>query len=213
MTMILAAAGIASLVAGLLVMWCPAGAWAGLTLRRSYCANQASMAGALCFGGLGSGGAALLLFSGADLWHGWRSQNWHPVEAVVTASRLVEVRQIRSTNPAYRADVTYRYNVVGRTHAAQRIAFGAMATPDHAAVDAELATRFAPGATLTVRVDPDDPEEAVIDPGVQPKAGILGTLGAIFFAVSLWQMRGLWRDWEGDHLVPQESRRKRIKRA
>lgn len=212
MTMILAAAGVASLVAGLLVMWCPVGAWAGLTPRRSHWANQASMAGALCFGGLGFGGAALLVISGADLWHGWRSQNWHPVEAVVTASRLVEVRQIRSTNPAYRADVVYRYRIDGQHFTASRLAFGNLATPHREAIEEDLRTRYSLGTTLTAYADVTSPTQAVLIPGVQPKAGIMSALGLVFVLIAGWQLTHLFRDWHGDQLFP-EKRKPRTRRS
>lgn len=206
---VLAAAGF---VAGLLALMLPRKVWIGLMPARSRWSNQASVAGALLFGGLALGGGVLVAISLSDLLTGWRSQRWVPVEAKVVESRLTEVRQIRSTNMAYRPAVVYRYEVAGRGHEAQQVAFGAMATPDRAAVESDLATRFAVGASLQVWVNPADPTEAVIEPGVQFMAGVRVTLGLVLLAIGLWQLVALWRDWEGDRLTaPARKRQPRRK--
>ncbi len=197
--------GIVALIlfaAGLLAFLCPAGLWSSLTARGSRWVNQASTAGALLFAGLGLGGAALLLVSVSDVWRGWESERWSEVEATVLAARLIEVRQIRSTEPAYRPEVSYRYTVANREHIAARVDFGAIATPDRETAERELGARFSPGMILTAYYDPQNPAEAVIVPGIQAKAGILGVLGVILVGIAVWQLLALIRDWDGQRLVP-----------
>lgn len=192
---------VVGLAGGLLLFLLPVSLWSGWFPGRSPWANQASVAGALLFSGLGLGGGAGLLSAGGDLFWGWRSRMWVPVEATVVDSRLVRVNQVRSTNPGFRHAVTYRYEAGGGVRVADRVAFGARVSPDHAAMEAERARRFAAGAPLIVRVAPDDPAQAVIEPGVQPKVGILAALGAVFLGISVRQLRALRRDWWGERLV------------
>lgn len=191
-----------ALGAGLLLFVLPAKAWAALTPPRSRWSQQASVAGALLFGGLGLGSGGVLLLSLADLAGGWRSRTWRPVEATIVGSHAAAVLQIRSTNPAFRPAVTYRYEVAGRTHTSQRVAFGSVATPDRDAVAAQLATRFAVGSKITVHVDPRHPADAVIEPGVQSLAVIFTALAAALLGLAAWQLRALLRDWHGARLVP-----------
>ncbi len=210
---VLAVAGLAGLIAGLLMVLLPARAWAAVAPPRSRWAQQASVAGALLFGGLGLLGSAMLSFSAGDLWRGWRSEAWPPVEARVVSSGLAEVMQIRAGPAAYRAAVRYSYKVEGRPYTGSRLAFGNAATPQREAVEKELRTRFAPGAALQIHVDPGNPAEAVLEPGMQAKAGILTALGAVFLSLSAWQLRMLARDWQGDRLVAPLNKKARRRRA
>ncbi|MCW5550399.1 MAG: DUF3592 domain-containing protein [Opitutaceae bacterium] len=213
MTTFLMLLGILLLLAGGLTFLLPERMWRGLTARGSRWANQASTAGLLIFAGLGWLGLMLLIVYSGALWLGWRSDHWVKVAGTVVESRVVETRQVRSTNPAYRAQVVYRYQVDGHQHRGERVDFAGASTVDRAAVEEAVRTRYAPGAVLTVFVDPGDGTQSVLEPGVPPKAAILASLGMVFGVISCWQLIALWRDWEGDRVVPQESRRKRNRRA
>jgi len=200
--------GILLPLAGVLGFLLPEQVWRGLTTRGSRWANQASTAGLLVFGGLGWLGLMLLVVYGGALWLGWRSTHWVEVAGTVVERRLVETRQVRSTNSAYRADVIYRYVREGREHRGERVDFAGSSTVDRAAVEEDLRTRYAPGAGVAVFVDPADATQSVLVPGVPPKAAILAGLGLVFLAIASWQVRALLRDWDGDGLVPAEPRRR-----
>jgi hypothetical protein len=213
--MILAVPALVLLVAGLATMLCPAGMWAGIARRGSRMANQASMSGLFFFGGLGWLGGALLILYAVACWQGWRSGKWIEVSATVIESRLVETRQIRSTNPAWRVDVFYEYAAGGRMHRGSRLDFAGSSSVDRMSVERDLAARFSPGALLTVRVDPRDASNSVIEPGVPGKAAIFVFLGGVFVAIACWQLRALFLDWnfEGSDARQKRSRSKRRKRA
>ncbi len=66
-------------------------------------------------------------------------------------------RALRSTR------VLYRFAVDGRVHEGRRIAFVDRA---RGRTRSELAAEYPEGRRLTVRYDPDDPETAVLEPGV-----------------------------------------------
>lgn len=213
MTTVLMLIGILLLSAGVLAFLFPEKAWRGLTTRGSRWANQASTSGLLVFAGLGWLGLMLLIVYSGALWLGWRSEQWVAVTGTVVESRLVETRQVRSTNPAYRAQVVYRYEADGRVQHGLRVDFANSSTPDRAWVEEAMRTRYAPGAAVTVFVDPNDGAQSVLEPGVPAKAVILGCLGLVFVAIAAWQLRALLRDWDGDGLVSSgPSRQKRRKK-
>lgn len=212
MTTVAMLLGILLLLAGGLVFLMPEKAWRGLTNRGARWENQASTAGLLTFAGLGWLGLMILIVYCGALWLGWRSTQWVEVKGTVLESRLVETRQVRSTNPAYRAQVLYRYQADGREQHGLRVDFAGSSMGDRAAVEETLHTRYAPGADVVVFVDPRDGAESVLEPGVPPKAAILAFLGMAFSVISSWQLVALWRDWHGDRLVaPAARRRKRGK--
>lgn len=208
MTTAVIALGFVLMIAGLGAFAVPEKAWGGMMPRGSRWANQASTSGLLVFVGLGWLGLALLVLYGQALWLGWRSSHWVEVEGSVLESRLVETRPVRSTNLSYRADVVYAYSAHGTEERGTRVDFAGSSTVDRAAVEGELRARFAPGAKVAVYVDPADATQAVLVPGVPPKAAILVGLGLVLLAVASWQVRALLRDWAGDGLVPVGPRRR-----
>lgn len=201
--------GVLLLLAGGLAFLMPEKAWRGLSNRGSRWENQASTAGLLTFAGLGWLGLMILIVYSGALWLGWRSTQWMEVKGTVLESRLVETRQVRSTNPAYRAQVRYRYQADGREQHGLRVDFAGSSTVDRVGVEEDLRTRYAPGAVVAVFVDPADGAESVLEPGVPPKAAILACLGMAFSVISSWQLVALGRDWHGDRLVSPGSRRQR----
>jgi hypothetical protein len=198
---------------GLLMGLLPASLWARVFAKTSRWSNQMStmMLGVAL--GLTLIGAAALLGNAGDLYRGWKSSTWTQVEAVVETSRLVEVSQIRSTNPAYQAEVSYRYEVGGRTLRASRVSFGSDATADRAWVEELLATRYAPGGSLPAFVNPDDPADAVLTPGWQGRAAVFAALGVAFVAIGAWLLRGLLTDWHGDRYAERRAAPKRRRRG
>lgn len=195
------------LAAGLLVFFLPEGVWRTLASRRSRWASQASVAGVLFFLGLAGGGGVLVFMAAGDLLSGWQSRRWVPVEATIERSDLVEVRQIRSTNPAYRFDLSYEYEQAGQRYRASQFAFGQDASPNREAMEQERAEQWPVGQTVMAYVHPDDASRAVLKPGFQPKAMIMVVLGFTFLVIGAWQLRNLLADWNGDRLVPAKSPR------
>lgn len=196
-------AGVLILFSGLLVLLVAETTWQRLMPQFSRWANQASVAGLLLFVGLEWLGLTLLASGSGDVWHGWQSQRWEPVDAHVVDSRLIEVRQFRSSTPAYRADVTYSYVAGGRERRAERLDFGDTSTSNRSLVEDRLLRQFAPGSRVTARVNPDAPEEAVLEPGVTLHAALITAFGATLFLVGLFQVTRLLSDWNGDRSAPR----------
>lgn len=206
------AVGAIFLAAGLLANLVPARIWSRMFARHSRWSNQGSTMALGIFAGLVFVGAAALLGNAGDLYAGWRSQGWPAVPGKAETGHLVEVSQVRAATPAYRAAVVYGYVFDGVTFRAERVSFGSDATSDRAWVEEQLATRYAPGAALTVHVNPADPSDAVLKPGWQGRAAVFAALGAAFVIIGGWQLRRLLTDWSGDRWVEQNVRPRRKSR-
>lgn len=207
MTAFMILLGILLLLAGVLAFLLPEQAWRELTSRGSRWSNQASTAGLLIFAGIGWLGLMLMIVYGGSLWLGWRSEKWVQTPGTVIESSLVAARQVRSTNPAWRAHVVYQYDADGREQRGTRVDFAASSTGDRAWVEELLRTRYAPGATVDLWVNPGDSSQSVLTPGAPPKAAILSALGAVLLLVSIFQLLSLFRDWHGDALAGHGKRK------
>lgn len=201
------------MLAGLVAFLLSESMWRTMTKRGSRWANQASTAGALLFCGLGLSAVGLLVGSASDVVHGWHSTRWVETEAIVEHARIVEVSQIRSSNPAFRIEPTYRYRFDGRAHTASTLAFGNLASPNRDEVEREIAEHFSPGTAVRAFVNPANPAQAVLRPGVQATALIFGALGAAFLAISLWQLIALAKDWDGDAVEKRSKEQTKQQRA
>lgn len=78
-----------------------------------------------------------------------------------TEGEVVDVAVFRAGGGGAR--IVYRYTVDGRAHESRRIAFVNRA---RGRTRSELAAEYPAGRAVTVRYDPDDPETAVLEPGV-----------------------------------------------
>lgn len=81
--------------------------------------------------------------------------------------------------------VLYRYGVSGREHESRRIVFVDRA---RGRTRSELAAEYPEGRRVTVRYDPDDPETAVLEPGVT--TGMLVEGGLVTGGFLLFRLGG-----------------------
>ena len=99
-------------------------------------------------------------------WLVWRSYSvraWPTVDGVVMRSEVVEAR--KGGKRAWRPEVEVRYEIDGRALSTDDIwVAGHRTFRDHARAQ-EIAARYPVNAVATVSVHPDDPEDAVLDPG------------------------------------------------
>ncbi|MDB2576590.1 DUF3592 domain-containing protein [Planctomycetota bacterium] len=87
-------------------------------------------------------------------------REWIPVEALVVSSAVERHRS--SDGTTFKPTVTFQYRFEGLEYTSDRYAFGAMSASDadHAR---GVVRRHPEGEVITARVDPADPEEAVVD--------------------------------------------------
>ena len=90
-------------------------------------------------------------------------------------------RQAKST---YHARLFYEFSVDGTTFTGDRVAYG-----DHGSNDPSHArgvvSRYPQGKTVTVYYIPGNPEECVLEPGLQGQAWFLPGLGLVFFVAGI----------------------------
>src|SRR5689334_2538727 len=89
------------------------------------------------------------------------SRAWPSVPARIEASDVREKTAYRAGRQAA-LDVRYVYRVGAVDHVGERIAFAPRWQSDRYVVDS-LAKRYAAGATVDARYDPDEPSESVLE--------------------------------------------------
>lgn len=186
------------LTTGLLVLLLPNKLWIYCTPKRSKLANQTSMAALLLFGGLLTIGIGLICLYGMDAYLGWRSTKWKEVEATVISNEIVEIRQVRSVNNAYRPQVDYSYTVDGIDYISNEFDFSTLSTVDKTWLEEQLNQHFPPGAKIIAYVNPSSPSQATLYTGIPEKALIMAAMGIAFLAIGSYYVRMLLRDWNGD---------------
>jgi len=140
----------------------------GSLARVWYAASAANVHGMLhtligiIFAGLGAG---VLAWSVWNLIKTAASRNWMTTQGVIVASDL---RRSRDSEGGflYRPEVSYRYTVDGSELVSARTRFGDRMSLSWSGPALKLVRRYAVGATVIVHYDPDDPGEAVLEPGV-----------------------------------------------
>jgi hypothetical protein len=87
----------------------------------------------------------------------------------------------------YRPDVEYTYTVNGETYTGNLIAFDVTEVSSKQHAQAQAA-RFVPRAPVTVYYDPEDPQHALLEPGVQAASWAIPGAGAacIFIATAFY---------------------------
>lgn len=134
------------------------------------------------------GALFLLVGGGVMLWIGKptldaakASTTWPTVDGTVTESR-VETKKSNERNegPSYRAVVIYDYKVNDESYTSERIWFGSEVSTSKRAQMREVVDQFPEGQQTTVYYDPEDPSEAVLQPGAFFTSYFMIIFGAVF---------------------------------
>ena len=147
------------------------------------------LVGTLCLGifilVFGLGGIYLIYLGIKNMRKAQASQNWPSTTGQVTG---VEVGQSQSTDSegdrrtSYYPIVRYTYMVNGQTFSGDKLTFGPRSTSGRHAKAQATASRYAPGAPVTVYYNPENAEDAVLE---KRAAGTMATLivGIAFLVV------------------------------
>lgn len=114
---------------------------------------------------------------------------WPSVVGKIVSSE-VDWRHARggdsSDRREYRAVVRYEYHVAGRIHRAERLRFP---NPGYGSSDQqalEIVQRYPAGQVVQVFYDPQNSEEACLEPGKHWSAWLAQAVGALVVLVGLW---------------------------
>jgi hypothetical protein len=116
-----------------------------------------------------------------------RSRTWPTAPGVVTASKVAAVPRTRFTLP-YQARVGYRYKVGDRYYVATGVSHDVAGFGTRSAAQ-RVVDRYPEGATVTVYYHPDDPTQAVLEPGGGGDAAVLMVavvLCGVVLALAFW---------------------------
>lgn len=132
-------------------------------------------------------GGALATWAGSVALDDHRARSWPVVDGIVLSSEILQGRG-RARQRVRRVRVEYRYEIAGATYIGTRIRFGKrMSTRGGLTA---LRARYADGQRVDVHVDPDDPDRAVLQPGITGTTVGLGLLGVAFAAAGWMAVRG-----------------------
>ena len=91
----------------------------------------------------------------------------------------------RRAESTYYARLVYEFSVDGTTFTGDRVAYGDLVSndPSHAQ---GVVSRYPQGKPVTVYYMPGNPEECLLEPGLQGQAWLLPGLGLVFFVAGIW---------------------------
>lgn len=107
------------------------------------------------------------------------SKKWPAVQGKITSSGTAQMNTLQG-GPAYAASVKYEYEVDGKKYNADRISMGQYGTGGGGHAKAEAA-KYPAGKTVAVHYDPQNPSQAVLEPG----GAVFTSVFLLFFAVIL----------------------------
>ena len=115
--------------------------------------------------------------------HGVRSLAWPRVDAVVTHSR--EMVRNRQLTP----DIGYRYTAAGQSRSGNRYRYQSLIARPRGRDVQSIVGKHRPGDRVQVAVNPDDPEESVLFPGVDFESIVPLGLGLLLILLGIGQIR------------------------
>lgn len=111
------------------------------------------------------------------------SASWPTAEGRVVSSQ-VEYSTDSEGGDSYQPEVTYAYTVAGVQYSGHQIKFGENSYSSRRQAE-EIAGRYSVGNSVAVYYEPENPQKAILEPGVTAGSYIVFSVGAIFVLVSL----------------------------
>ena len=134
-------------------------------------------------------GTGVTVAASVNFVYGLLSRRWPTTRGTVLTSLLENVDDGEG-GIDYRFHVVYRYVVEGRNLTAKRWRYGNPRTSEFSMAAHDAARRYREGATVNVYYDPDDPTEAVLEPGVGWHVLAQFALGGLFLLAGVMMLRG-----------------------
>jgi len=124
-----------------------------------------------------------------DFRRAYDSTSWPTVPGTIQQAEVD--RHVDFDGPSYRADIAYAYNVAGREHIGNRVAYGdyGFILPGHAR---KIVARYPAGMQVTVHYQPDAPDLAVLEPGITWSTYLLPLSAILMLIFGLRRRRRLF---------------------
>lgn len=124
-------------------------------------------------------GAVLLFRAVWGLVLAFSSRSWPTTSGVVLVSDLQRSRD-SDGGITYRSELAYRYKVEDKELIGSRAKFGDRIELSWSTPAVKIVQKYKAGTEVAVRYDPEDPKEAVLEPGVTLLAWAEVAFGAVF---------------------------------
>lgn len=130
-----------------------------------------------------------LVGAGLSYW-GWTilqdaraSSSWPTSEGVVTSSEVDHSTDAEGGD-SYSPEIDYQYQVDGQSLTNNQIKFGENSYNSRRTAE-EIAANYPVGRQVIVYYDPEQPDKAVLEPGVSSGSYIVLSIGVVFILVAL----------------------------
>jgi hypothetical protein len=136
------------------------------------------------------------LGGGTFLWSAWnaflalKSRRWPQVEGTILVSDLERSRD--SDGYMYRPEISYRYTVADEDFIGSRARFGDALSLSWSGPAVRIVQRYKVNSRVRVRYDPDNPQESVLEPGMNGMVIFGGVVGALCLAIGILSLRSYW---------------------
>jgi hypothetical protein len=128
-------------------------------------------------------GLYFLAYSCLSIWRGAKSRNWPTAPGQVMTSDLQKI--VDQDSVMYRAQVIYKYNVQGQEYVCGRVFFGDGLYSNLAVHAGKEVVRYRQVKQVSVHYDPDSPNRAVLQPGINSMIFIFLSFGILFTVLGI----------------------------
>ncbi|MCH9654050.1 MAG: DUF3592 domain-containing protein [Planctomycetes bacterium] len=113
------------------------------------------------------------------------SKNWPTTAGLVLKSKVISHRKNNSSSSTYTAKVSYHYEVKGAQFESETVWFGGDISTSNKSMARETVKKFPVDQKVTVYYNPEDPEIAVLEPGVFKTTYFYYLFGWVFLGVGI----------------------------
>ena len=142
-----------------------------------------------CFGTLLTAFIFLLIGAGLSVW-GWSilqnaraSANWPAADGQIVSSEVTHSTDAEGGD-SYSPEVNYTFQVNEQSYVNSRIKFGENSYSSRRKAE-EIAAAYPTGQGVTVYYEPEDPRNAVLEPGVSGGSYIVLGIGIFFVLITI----------------------------
>ena len=137
-----------------------------------------------------------VVLGGFLLWQlikGMKAKNWPTAQGRVVDSRVSTSYSYdddgdRSTT--YGAEISYRYDIDGSEYSGHRRTFSDFSSSNRRRAE-KIVAQYMPGTDVPVYYRPDDPEESVLEPGINVVSVLFLLLPGIFVVIGVSGLLGV----------------------
>lgn len=130
-------------------------------------------------------GVFLIYFGTKQIRLANESRDWPQAEARVLDSVVERIRRSgKNEGTTYRAEIYYEFEVDGVTYSGNRVAYGGRSSSNPSFARLTV-NKYPKGKRIQVSYKSDDPNESVIESGIQGQVWVLPLIGLVFSVLGI----------------------------